>query len=31
MEEAKTQFQELEEAGMIEPSDSPIAAPLFLC
>jgi hypothetical protein len=31
MEEAKAQLKELEENGMIEPSDSPMAAPLFLC
>jgi hypothetical protein len=29
MEEARSQLRELEEAGMIEPSDSPMAAPLF--
>jgi hypothetical protein len=29
LEEAKAQLKELEEAGMIEPSDSPMAAPLF--
>jgi hypothetical protein len=29
MAEMDTQLKELEEAGMIEPSDSPLAAPLF--
>ena len=29
MEEMESQLRELEEAGMIEPSDSPMAAPLF--
>ena len=29
MEEARAQIKELEEARMIEPSDSPMAAPLF--
>ena len=29
MEEAKKQLQELEDTGMIESSDSPLAAPLF--